>query len=71
MIKSYSRGWEIYFDGLYWRYSDTHEIKNDFRPCKHCGCPPTKEGYDACMGYIKGAVSVCCGHGVNKPYIKL
>lgn len=29
----------------------------------------TKEGYDSCTGYIKGATSVCCGHGVQSPII--
>ena len=31
---------------------------------------PTKEGYDACLGYIEGAMSACCGHGVEKGYVK-
>lgn len=44
-------------------------ILNDSRPCKRCGRMPTKEGYDACLGYIKGAKSACCGHGIEKPYI--
>jgi hypothetical protein len=30
---------------------------------------PTKEGYDACLGYIEGAKSACCGHGVEEGYI--
>lgn len=70
MVKSYSRGWEIYYDGENWRYIDTDEIKNNNRPCKKCGCLPTKEGYDACLGHIEGAISACCGHGVEKKYIK-
>ena len=69
MIKSHSRGWEIYYDGINWRYSDTNEIMNDTRPCKKCGRSPTKEGYDACLGHIEGAKSACCGHGVEKTYI--
>lgn len=28
---------------------------------------PTLEGYDACMGKVTGAESVCCGHGVADP----
>lgn len=50
-------------------YSDTHTICDDSRPCKRCGCMPTKEGYDACLGHIEGATSACCGHGVNKPIL--
>jgi hypothetical protein len=31
--------------------------------------PPTKEGYDNCLGHIEGVASACCGHGVEIPYI--
>lgn len=69
MVTSYSRGWEIYFDGKNWRYCDNNEIDNDLRPCKKCGRLPTKEGHDACLGYIKGAISACCGHGIEEGYV--
>ena len=69
MVISYSRGHEIYYDGKDWRYLDTKEINNDNRPCKKCNYYPTKEGYDACLGHIKGATSACCGHGVTKKII--
>ena len=69
MAKSYSRGHEVYYDGLIWRYTDTNEVIDDTRPCKRCGCNPTKDGYDACLGHIDGATSACCGHGVEKGYI--
>ena len=69
MVKSYSRGWEIYYDGEHWRYVDNNEIENDYRPCKRCGRTPTQEGYDACLGHIDGVKSACCGHGVEEPYI--
>lgn len=69
MVKSNSRGWDIYHDGINWRYSDNDEIFDDGRPCKRCGKHPTKEGYDACLGYIKGAKHACCGHGIEKGYI--
>ena len=46
-----------------------NEIATIERPCKRCGCSPTKEGYDACLGYIEGATSACCGHGVEKGFI--
>lgn len=66
--KSHSRGHEVYFDGKEWRYSDNNAVDLDQRPCKRCGCHPTKEGYDACLGHIEGMKSVCCGHGVTEPY---
>ena len=69
MVKSNSRGWDIYHDGINWRYSDNDEIFDDSRPCKRCGKHPTKEGYDACLGYIKGATHACCGHGIEKGYV--
>lgn len=68
MIKSYSRGWEIYYDGKIWRYCDDNSVHDDSRPCKRCGYMPTEEGYDYCLGYIEGAVSACCGHGIEEPY---
>ena len=69
MVTAHSRGWEIYYDGSVWRYCDNDQIDNGTRPCKRCGRAPTKQGYDACLGYIKGAKSACCGHGVEKGYI--
>jgi len=68
VTKSHSRGHEIYYDGTNWRYTDNNEIDTGDRPCKRCGRVPTSEGYDACLGYIEGATSVCCGHGVEEPY---
>lgn len=70
MIISYSRGWKIYYDGKDWRYVDTNEIHNDSRPCKKCGRFPNKDGTDACLGHIKGAISACCGHGVENGFVK-
>ena len=71
MATSYSRGHKTYYDWdtKNWRYSDNNEIVNDTRPCKKCGCSPTKEGYDACLGHIDGAIHACCGHGAEKGYI--
>jgi len=69
MITTNSRGHQIYYDGVVWRYVDTNEIDTDSRPCKKCGRMPTKEGYDACIGHIEGASSACCGHGIEEPYI--
>ena len=50
MVKSFSRGHEIYWDGERWWYADDGTIYNDKRPCKRCGRHPTPEGYDACVG---------------------
>lgn len=70
MIIAHQRGWQVYFDGINWRYTDNDKIFDDSRPCKKCGKYPTKEGYDACLGYIDGAIAACCGHGVEKGYVK-
>jgi hypothetical protein len=69
MSTSYSRGWKTYFDGEIWRYCDNNNPLNEYRQCKKCGRSPTKEGYDACLGYIEGAKSACCGHGVSNNFI--
>lgn len=69
MITSYLRGHEIYYKNEKWYYLDDNSIADDSRPCKKCGKYPTKEGYDACIGYIKGATSACCGHGVQEGFI--
>ena len=55
-------------DGETWYNEDGTIYKRD-RICKRCGYPPTKEGYDHCLGYIEGAVSACCMHGEGKGYI--
>jgi hypothetical protein len=39
------------------------------RECKRCGCKPTDEGYDACIGFMHGVKSACCGHGVVDPIL--
>lgn len=71
MIKSYHRGHETYFDyhEYEWCYCGTGYPVEEHSPCARCGRSPTKEGYDACMGHIPGAVSVCCGHGVSEPIL--
>jgi len=57
-----------------WHFADTGELHDDEsiqgqRPCIRCSRWATEEGYDACMGFIEGAKSVCCGHGVSKGLI--
>ena len=64
VAKSHQRGHEIEYLAGQWCYSDTGELAEYDRSCKRCGDLPTAEGYDACIGYIPGALSVCCGHGV-------
>lgn len=66
MVLSHKRGWAIEYCNGAWIYQDTKEPIDKERPCKKCGRMPTSEGYDACIGYIKNARSVCCGHGVHK-----
>ena len=71
MVTSYSRGHQIVFENGKWYYADNMSIYDDSRPCKKCSCYPTKEGYDACIGYIEGAKQACCGHGVEEEYVIL
>lgn len=68
----------IYGHAVYWhdgdarfRYLDTDEPVDVSppRPCPFCHQIPTPEGYDACLGYVPGALSVCCGHGSAPPSI--
>lgn len=70
MITSYKRGHLIRYNSSEWVYADNGvPVSKEERPCARCGKMPTSEGYDACIGYIDGAVSACCGHGVEKPYV--
>lgn len=65
---AHQRGNKIYYDGTTWRYtSDKTPIATE-KPCVRCGQIPTPEGHDACLGHIEGAISVCCGHGIEEPY---
>ena len=71
-VTSQSRGHKIYYDGKAWRYSDNGNLlQNEARACIRCGKHPTKEGFDACVGYIEGVDSVCCGHGVSDMFVDL
>lgn len=65
---SYCRGHAIEYTKSGWVYSDTKDKCDDSRPCARCGKYPTIEGYDACLGYIDGVSSACCGHGVEDGY---
>lgn len=69
VARSHSRGHKIeYRNG--WIYSDTKESICKIRPCVRCKKNPTPEGYDACLGFIPGAISACCGHGVSDKIIE-
>jgi len=69
VVYSYSRGHKIYFDKNVWRYADNNDIADYERPCISCGRMPTREGYDACTGYVEGVSNYCCGHGVTNEII--
>ncbi|MEA4813872.1 MAG: hypothetical protein VB112_03050 [Oscillospiraceae bacterium] len=70
MVTGYNRGHPIIYLNGEWVYSDNLvPIKNEERPCVRCGRMPTPEGYDACLGYIPGVTSACCGHGVEPGYL--
>jgi hypothetical protein len=71
MVTGHSRGHKIVYDGQFWRYQDTGKKMSDKRPCKLCGLPPTKRGYDACLGHIKGCGGACCGHGRVVGYVTM
>ena len=53
-----------------WLYVDTKKIADDSRACIKCNQLPTKEGHDACLGYVEGIISACCGHGVEQSYMR-
>lgn len=60
--KSHRRGHVIEWRDGQWCYSDTGEVADYDRPCIRCGQMPTPEGYDACLGFVPGVQSACCGH---------
>jgi len=69
-VSTFFRGWKAHYDEekQTWFYEDGQPVGVGEKPCRRCGRPPTPEGIDACLGYIKGAVSACCGHGVEEGY---
>ena len=70
VARAHSRGWPIEWTGARWVYSDTHAPDDDSRACRRCGRKPTPEGYDACLGRIKGVAAACCGHGAGRAFVK-
>ena len=59
------RGHNIQYLKGEWVYVDTKQpvSENKDRACGHCGKENTPEGYDGCMGELKGVQNACCGHG--------
>ena len=57
-------------DRWYWEDTGT-PVYPITRICPRCYLPPTAEGEDPCVGHVKGATSVCCGHGRERGYIVL
>lgn len=68
MIFGFKRGHQIDYINGEWVYHDDKTTIEIERPCMRCGRMSTKEGYDACLGYIKGVKAACCGHGKEEPY---
>jgi len=72
-VTGHIRGHKIMLDDSTgeWFYCDIGIPVSDWedRPCIRCGCSPTPEGHDACLGYLPGVEYVCCGHGIFDPYI--
>ncbi len=69
LVFSHIRGHLITWDNLLqtWIYADNKTPITIERPCLKCGRTPTVEGYDACLGHLKGVKSACCGHGISEP----
>ena len=74
--KSRIRGWLVVYDekSQEWRYVDTNKIAPGDRECIKCGmlfvdCVLCEEPHDPCIGHVNDAVSVCCGHGVERGYV--
>ena len=63
-VTTQTRGHESTWSEYDQRWSNTSSAK-----CTQCSQKPTPEGYDPCIGYVPGATSVCCGHGVEEPYV--
>ncbi len=54
-----------------WVYRDDGTPISNRRQCINCGQYETPEGYDACLGYLDGYISVCCGHGDKNRQIRI
>lgn len=65
----YKRVWPLCYKRAVWVYEDTRELITRERRCRRCGRFPHVLGYDACLGYIPGLRSACCGHGIREPIL--
>jgi hypothetical protein len=61
-----------------WRYVDDltktpqdSENTGVERPCPACHRLSEPNGPDACLGWLPGVISACCGHGVEIPSVVL
>ena len=73
MTTSYLRGHKIEYIKDRWVYSDNKQSVSEThkeRACGKCNKMETKEGYDNCLGKLRGLMNACCGHGIDKPYIQ-
>lgn len=68
MITAHKRGHLIKYVNGSWVYVDNETSVEIERPCARCGRMPTLEGYEACLGFVEGVSSACCGHGVEQSY---
>lgn len=67
--RAHIKGWPVIYNGRVWVWEDSRiPAAAEERPCRRCGKKSTIEGYDACIGFIKGITSACCGHGVQEPF---
>jgi len=55
-----------------WKYQDTDELleSNNPRPCVLCHKLATSDGHDPCIANLPGVNHACCGHGVERGYVK-
>lgn len=47
------------------------EIIWNIKPCPRCKEMPNKEGHDHCIQNLPDVEFACCGHGIQRPYIKM
>jgi len=66
--RAQQQGWPIVYVAPNWVYEDTGESIEVERSCRCCHQQPVN-GCDACIGHVPGAISVCCGHGIDPPFI--
>lgn len=78
MIVAYIGGHAVTFRNGQYVYIDTGELAGypPQRPCPECGMAYSRceacgdEAHDPCLGHLDGVGSACCGHGVERPYLR-